>query len=261
MKKRISPILITALIMLLVFLLLSGGVTAMLLTGWKVDSNPLTREINRTLTINTLEKAILEETEVKVDLIKVRRAITDEEEIALFEDPLLYYVEEPGFVATWFEYLLSDEWNFSDAAADILTDVDGDTYDYICLCAKYGYPEFAEEYGDLLPEEEEEDEEEEEEDEEEEEYLIRVDFKTGELHWVDEEEEEDDSDDLSEANEDDIWDEGEDEEEEEDEEEPEEDIPEDEEELPEDEEDLPEDTEELSENEYTEGEETGEETD
>lgn len=195
-KKSKLPliILVSSLSVILICIIL---LITMLLFGW--SSNPLTRAINRAKTTSLYEKYLFEETGTKINLSKVSRDITDEEERMYYDEVIEPFVEDPGIIGEWFEYLIMDEWDFATANEDIMYEIEaGDTDMLLALCSRHGYPEFKEDYGYLLGDEEEDEEdwEDEEEDEdleedEDEEYLDEDTEEDDTDEYIDEDEDED----------------------------------------------------------------------
>ncbi|MBO6138285.1 MAG: hypothetical protein J6O71_06700 [Lachnospiraceae bacterium] len=158
------PLIITV-SALSVVLLCTILLIVMLLTGWA--PNPLTRAINRSRTVGLFETYIQRETGTKVNLNKVRKDITQTEEIQYYDDIIEPFTADPGIIATWFEYLRMDEWDFTIANEDIMLDIENsDTDTLLALCARHGYPEFESEYGYILSDGSEEEAEAVEEEEE-----------------------------------------------------------------------------------------------
>ena len=163
-KSSKLPLIITV-SALSVVLLCTILLIVMLLTGWA--PNPLTRAINRSRTVGLFETYIQRETGTKVNLNKVRKDITQTEEIQDYDDIIEPFTADPGIIATWFEYLRMDEWDFTIANEDIMLDIENsDTDTLLALCARHGYPEFESEYGYILSDGSEEEAEAVEEEEE-----------------------------------------------------------------------------------------------
>ena len=143
-------ILVSVLAVILILLILF---ISMLLTGW--SSNPLTRAINRSKAVGMFEDYIFQETGSVVNLNKVKKELSSEEEKGYYNDIVEVFSADPGITALWFEYLRMDEWDFAMAKEDIRLEIESsDTDMLLALCSKHGYPEFKGEYGYLLDDEE-----------------------------------------------------------------------------------------------------------